>query len=401
MENLRVVVIDSDELTRKGIRTHLEGLTGVEISGETDDPTTGHRLVRQKGPHVVVIEISSTDDPMMEMLVDIHEEMPDLAIVATSAHKNPDLILKAMSSGAKEFLLRPLDFGKLQESVQKVARESLRHRESGEAEGRVIAFYSNKGGVGTTTLATNVAAGLAKGGRRVVLVDFDLQLGNAASFLDLTPQYTMYDLVKQIDKVTRRTVDGFLARHSSGVAVLAEPRTPAEAESVTSHHVSRILAFLKSAFDYIVVDTPHAFDERTLEVFDGSDEIYVTSEMSLPALRNLRKCLDVFRDLEYNSARIRVVVNRYDPKGMIRLEDVQESFNFEAFATIPNDFRRVMEGINTGSPVVVADGESVVAREILRLCRRVAGEAADDDGTGDNGRRPGALGRLFGKRRED
>ncbi|MFH1277911.1 MAG: AAA family ATPase [Candidatus Eisenbacteria bacterium] len=401
MDNLRVVIIDSDELTRKGIRSHLEALTGVEIAGETDDPTTGHRLIRQKAPHVMLIEVSSIEDPMMELVHDVHEEMPDVQILATSAHKNPDLILKAMSSGAKEFLLRPIDFVKVQESVQKVLRDSLRQRESGETNGRVISFFSNKGGVGATTLATNVAAGLAKGGRRVVLVDFDLQLGNAASFLDLTPQYTMYDLVKQIDKVTRRTVDGFLTRHSSGVAVLAEPRTPAEAESVTAHHVSRILAFLKSAFDYIVVDTPHSFDERTLEVLDGSDEIYVTSEMSLPALRNLRKCLDVFRDLEYDRARIRVVVNRYDPKGMIRLDDVQESFNFEAFATIPNDFRRVMEGINVGTPLVVGAPESETGREILRLCRRIAGEDPAGDGSGEKSGRPGALGRLFGKRRED
>ncbi|MFH1679385.1 MAG: hypothetical protein ABIH26_01930, partial [Candidatus Eisenbacteria bacterium] len=234
----------------------------------------------------------------------------------------------------------------------------------------------------------------------VALIDFDLQLGNVASFLDLDPKYTVFDLVTQIDKVSPGTVDSFLAKHASGISVLAEPRTPAEAEAVSPSQVTRMIDLFRSSYGFVVVDTPKGFDERTLEILDCSDEIFVISELSLPALRNLKKCLDVFRDLQYSDSRVRVMVNRYDPKGIIRLEDAQQNLGFETFWKFPNDYPRIMNGINTGTPVVVGAEESEIARNIMHFCRKIAGTTVEETVSASRGR-TSVFGRLFGKRQEE
>ncbi|MBM3320373.1 MAG: AAA family ATPase [Candidatus Eisenbacteria bacterium] len=401
MSNLRVIVVDSDEVTRRAILSHLAVLPGVDVIGDAADPATGHRLIRQNRPDLVLVEVGGMDDAGMRLAADVHAEMPRTAVFVSSPHKNPDLILKAMGAGAKEFLLRPVELHVLTKSIEKILRDPSRHEGAGARRGRLITFFSNKGGVGTTTLATNTAAGLAKEGLGPVgLVDFDLQLGNVASFLNLNPNYTVYDLVTQLDKVTPDSVDGFLAKHDSGISVLAEPKTPAEAESITPSQATRTIELFRSAYSYVVVDTPKGFDERTLEILDCSDEIFVVSELSLPALRNLKKCLDVFRDLQYSEARVRIVMNRYDPRGIIRLEDVQESLRFEAFWKFPNDFLRIMNGINTGTPVVVGAEESEIAKSLVQFCRKVAGKSAEEVVTSAKSR-SGVLGRLFGKSREE
>jgi pilus assembly protein CpaE len=401
MSNLRIIVVDSDEVTRRAILAHLSVLPGVEVVGDAADTAIGHRMIRQNRPDVVLIEVGGMDDSGMRLAADVHGEMPRTAIFVSSPHKNPDLILKAMSAGAKEFLLRPIELHILTKSIEKILRDPSRHEGAGGRKGRLLTFFSNKGGVGTTTLATNTAAGLAKEGLGPVgLVDFDLQLGNVASFLNLSPSYTVYDLVSQLDKVTPEAVDGFLAKHESGISVLAEPKTPAEAESITPSQTTRTIELFRSAYSYVVVDTPKGFDERTLEILDCSDEIFIVSELSLPALRNLKKCLDVFRDLQYSEARVRVVINRYDPKGIIRLEEVQQSLRFEPFWKFPNDFLRIMSGINTGTPVVIGAEESEIGRSIQQFCRKVAGKSAEEVVAGEKGR-SGVLGRLFGKSREE
>jgi pilus assembly protein CpaE len=402
MKNLRIVIVDSDEVTRKAIHTHLASIPGVEISGEARDASSGHRLIRQHRPDLVVIEATGVDDSGMRLAADVHQEIPGIVMFVTSSHKNPDIIMKAMSSGAKEFLLRPVELHVLTKAIDKVLKDPARlGGEWAGGKGRILTFFSNKGGVGTTTLATNTAASLMKEGLGTVgLVDLDLQLGNVASFLNLTPKYTVFDLTTQLDKVTPQTVDSFLAKHESGIAVLGEPRTPSEAEAVTPQQLTRALELLRSTYGFVVVDTPKGFDERTLEVLDCSDEIFVVTELSLPALRNLKKCLDVFRDLQYSDTRVRVVVNRFDPKSVIRLEDVERNIGFTPYWKFPNDFFRVMNGINTGTPVVTLTEESDFARSVQQFCRKVVGKGGEE--TEENGKaKGGVLSRIFGKRQED
>ncbi|MFH1680596.1 MAG: response regulator transcription factor, partial [Candidatus Eisenbacteria bacterium] len=126
MGNLRIIVVDSDEVTRRAIRTHLSNLTGVEVVGEAQDPTSGHRMIRQNRPDLVLIEVGGLDDAGMRLATDVHEEMPRAVVFVSSPHKNPDLILKAMSSGAKEFLLRPVELHLLTKSIDKVLKDPSR-----------------------------------------------------------------------------------------------------------------------------------------------------------------------------------------------------------------------------------------------------------------------------------
>jgi len=379
MKSVRIIIIDSDETTRKAIRAKLSALSGAEIIGEASTPAGGQRILRHERPEILVVEVEGVDDAGMSLVSMVREEMPETAILITSQHKNPDLIMKAMQAGAREFLLRPVEYPVLVAAAQKIIAEFARRGAELQTKGRVLTFFSNKGGVGTTTLATNAAAGLARlSGQEVALVDLDLQLGNVVSFLDLAPKYTLHDLVLKIDQVTPLSVKSFLSKHESGVAVLAEPRTPAEAEAITTEHVTKIIGLLRTAYPFIVIDTPHIFDERTLEVLDTSDEIYITTELSLPALRNLKKCLDVFRNLQYDTQDIRVVVNRYDPKGGIDLKDVEKKIGFEPFWKVPNDFGRIMEGINHGRPVVTNEKGGEVGKSLNHFCEKLLGSTDGD-----------------------
>lgn len=293
-----------------------------------------------------------------------------LAFVLICEAAEAGILSRAMSCGIMRVLTA--DMGK--ERVCKGIRDEIARvqnrtdsAEIREYDSRVISVFSTKGGSGKTTLAVNLAAALQKAGKRVVLVDADLQFGDVGVFMNLPRRDTISDLVSE-SNLNASTVNSFLVRHRSGVDVLCAPVSPELAELVKSEHIERIVTVLRSEYDYVILDTAPLLDDINLTALEQSDTIYFVTTPEIPTLKNTRICIGILRTLNY-ADRIRLVLNREgDP--YVKRRDVKVSLELEPVLCIPNDSRHASGAVNRGIPVVTASPRSRISKAITRFVEK-------------------------------
>jgi pilus assembly protein CpaE len=227
--------------------------------------------------------------------------------------------------------------------------------------GQIITLFSAKGGCGKTTLATNVAAALADGGKRkVCLVDLDLAFGDVAIALQLFPSHTIADAVPSGGTIDLDALRILLTPHSPGLTTLVAPLEPGSADSISADLVTRILQVLRTDFDFVVVDTPPAFDDRVLAAFDLSDHVGLIATLDIPAIKNLKLTLETLDLLNFPRENWRVVLNRADSKVGLTIGEVESTLRCKILSQIPSS-RDVPASVNRGVPIVLDDPKHPVS----------------------------------------
>jgi pilus assembly protein CpaE len=346
-------IIDGDRASRKAIEESLNQFAGMAVAGTAGDLSSGYDSVLGLKPALVLIDLDidrAQAYPVMEKMI---ESVPGLSIFATSSDSSSETILKAMHAGASDFLLRPVSPKDLFNSLKKIGHIAASPVGDGaNAHGKAITCFSPKGGMGNTSIATNLAVSLHLAtGKQVVLVDLDLEGGDADIFLNLRPRYTISDANANISKLDAAYLRGVLARHDSGIYLLGEPKTIEEAGSISPDGVRAVISQLKKMFPYVVVDTVGSYSELNLAAFDVSDLILAVGILSLPSIRGLQKSLDVFGRLGMGKEKVKLVVNRYLKKSEISIKEAERTLNYESFWKIPNDYNSVITSINRGQPL--------------------------------------------------
>jgi pilus assembly protein CpaE len=243
-------------------------------------------------------------------------------------------------------------------------------RASAAPRGKVITVFSAKGGCGKTTLATNMAAALADRGRReVCLVDLDLAFGDVAIALQLFPAHTIADAVPLSENLDFTALQALLTPHSPGLTTLVAPVEPGSAESIPASLIGHIIELLREQFDYVVVDTPPAFDDQVLTAFDLSDVVCLLATLDIPALKNLKLTLETMELLNYPRDRWRIVLNRADSKVGLAISEVEKTLRTTIAVQIPSS-RDVPAAINRGVPIVLDDPKHPVSVAIRTFSER-------------------------------
>ena len=237
--------------------------------------------------------------------------------------------------------------------------------------GKIISVYYPTGGMGTTTVAVNLAASLALEGTKVALVDLNLFSGDISTFLDVNPTYTLSSVTSNIDRLDANFLMSVMTRHSSGPFVLTEPVEVDDAISITPEQVQRILKFLKGVFNYVVVDCGGQLAGCNMAVFESSDLILFTTALSLPALKNTKRYLTALERKGFHRDRVKLVVNRFLQKADIQIKDAEKVLGVTVFQIIPNDYMEVVTSINKGIPVVTMSPRSAVSKAIMNLAELV------------------------------
>jgi len=395
---LSLVLVDRSQGKRQQLRQALEALTGVQIAGERADLRSGVALAHQVRPAVLLLELAAPIDDALGAASQFKLENPDTAILFTADAYDQDLLLQAMRSGASDILKWPLDRGALGQALERVA--ALQHRkQGGVSQRKVLTVFSNKGGSGVSTLATNLAVSLRRQTEReVALVDFDYQSGDVAFFLRIDPKRSLGDIVAAT-RVDSAIVQDTLTKHDSGVYVLPQPEQLDRVEGIGAEHVGTILDILAKTFDIVVVDAPHVFNEVSLEIFDRTSTIILLTELSVPSVRAARRSLDIFGKLNFLAVpdRVRLVVNRFSEQSALTTGQLEDTLGLPVFACIANDFTAVSEAINLGRPLCGEKAEGPAARDIVALAHQlVPGESSDGQPETIPQRRQGRL-RLFGR----
>jgi pilus assembly protein CpaE len=300
-----------------------------------------------------------------------------------------------MRAGVADYLPKPVTAEAFRAALDRV-RIGLGAGRKDEARrtGQVYAFYSPKGGAGTTTTATNFAVVLHRlTGKKTLLVDLDLELGEIALLLGVQPRFNFVDMVQNFHRMDAELLASYIERHESGVHLLSAPYQPEKAEVVTAEEIRRILQFLRKHYDYLVVDTSKSFSPATLASLEQADLAFIVTNVDLASLRNLQRGLPLLkRMLGRDEKHVRLVVNRYHPDNEISLEDVQRTLGIPVFHTLCNDYDEVSRSISTGKPIVL-NGNSKFSRDMKSLGAEVTGIR----GKGERGGRLRALSAPFGK----
>ena len=248
-------------------------------------------------------------------------------------------------------------------------------------------------------MATNLAVVLRQlTGKKTLLVDLDLELGETALMLGMRPRFNFVDLVQNFHRMDADLLASFIERHDSGVDLLSAPYHPEKAEMVSGDLIRRILLFLRQHYDYVVVDTSKSFSQATLATFEQADQVFLVTTADLPSLRNIQRGLPMMRRvLVRGEDQLRLVINRFDPKDQISVKDIERSLGLKVFWKLSNDYEAVLGSLNTGKPIVM-NGTSSYSKDLKSLGVTLAGTGAE---TERRGRIFGALSRLTAGKKKD
>jgi pilus assembly protein CpaE len=303
-----------------------------------------------------------------------------------------------------EFLPKPVSEEKVQDAIDRIARKfGHRVEERRREPGKLLAFFSPKGGAGSTCVATNTAIALHKLTRgKVLLVDLDLELGETALLLGVEPRFSFVDLVRNFHRVDAGLLASYIERHESGVELLSAPFHPAKAETVTGDQIRQILHFLKQHYDWIVVDTSKSFTPPTLATFEQSDTVYLVTNVDLPSLRNITRCLPLLERMGQvkDDDWLRIVVNRYQASDPITLKEIEKTLGISVYWTLANDYEAVMNSINSGKPVVLSE-KSAFARDMKAFVADVSGTSPSRESKSGLLESLKPLKKIFGRSRDE
>ncbi|HEX9749985.1 MAG TPA: AAA family ATPase [candidate division Zixibacteria bacterium] len=370
MQNIPIIVIDSDGGFRKAVRQYLGNVSGVQLVGEAESLNAAQELIQKTRPKLILLELATKPDEALTWAEKWKAEFPGLRIFATSASKKPDVILSAMRAGVSEYLSKPLEAGELRIALDRIMREFETETLQVQGAGQIIAVFSKKGGLGVTTLAVNLAVALAEAGRQTVIADLAFDLGDVASQLDLVPEIVMTDVIDKHGALDSGRLQSSLLRHPSGLYFLGEKDVGSGADVISAKQLHHILSHLRESFQYVVLDVPHIFDSHTYEALQLADRILLVATAELSTIRATRYALQVFRSLGYDQHKVKVVLNRLSRKDLIREDQFCETVGYPVSYRIPSDYRTVIEAVNSGEPLTMGKLKSGVARSIGQLAQQ-------------------------------
>ncbi|MBC8458130.1 MAG: AAA family ATPase [Deltaproteobacteria bacterium] len=335
------VKINTKEPILEALVQIIKSSEGFEIQDSADE----------RRPDLFILELGRMADKQFELIQSLLYKHAVGEFFLTSANTDQALLRGAMKVGVKEFFAQPINEDEVRQALEDF-RERTRKSvsEAPEKSGMIIDVIGSKGGVGTTTLAVNLAVSLAqrKSAQSVALVDMNVLFGEVIAFLDISPIYHWGEISKNIDRLDATFLMSIMTEHSSGVHVLTAPGYLDSQERATPEIIRRLLGLMRNMYDLVVIDGGQSLDDSSLTILEMSDYLFIVSILNLPSLSNMAKLLKLFHSLGYPMERIKIVANRYLNKSEISLSDAEAGIETKFFWIIPDDYKTAMDAINRG-----------------------------------------------------
>lgn len=384
---VKVQLVDDVADSRVSLKRLLSG-GGFTVAGEAGTGAEAVGLIRETNPDVVLVSLEEPVARPLKSIEALKIAAPDTPVVVVSSLADKDYLRRAMVAGARDFVGHPLTQDELSKTLTSIVEADRKRRalsqdvlENGQ-RGELIAFFSGKGGVGRTTLATNLAVGMAveaKQKQRVAIVDLDFLLGDVAIMLDVTPERTVADLVPLIDKLDPELLRSFLHVHSSGVKVLCAPTRVEDSEVLTPDRVRRILDVLARTFDYVIVDLPRSFDDRVVTALDMANLVLLVTNYDVPSLKSAKVCLDTMRGWRYSEDKLKLVINHATRTNGFGPGEAERALDYPVFWKVPSDFS-VAGTSNHGKPFVQGQPTAKIAQNLTGLGTTLMGANSQSKG---------------------
>jgi pilus assembly protein CpaE len=388
---VQFIVLNNDEQFRKELRAALLTFDGVKIVAEVEEPALLHQVVAQISAEILLVNLDPAPGAVLPTAGEIASAHPDLAVFAVSASADSQLILKALRTGLREFLPRPIDLDALGEALERVTSTHV----GTESRGRVFTVMASSGGLGATMLATNLAVELASiASDRVCIVDLDYRFGQVATHLDVDATYTIADLVNTPEQIEQQVIERALVKHRTGVSVLSRPTHLEQTDGITASACVGLLSSLTQFNQYVVTDGPLRSDTGGQAIRDFADFNLLMVQLLVPSVRSAQRALDAMKENGANLDRVCLVCNRMGREpGHLSVEDVTSTLGLEAFAVLPDDWSTVSGAINLGEPLMSHSPKSKIPAAIQEIAERLHAPEQQADDT--NTPKKGLMERIF------
>ena len=376
----QLIVVDPDRESSAEIQKMLTML-GFSVIASAGYGVEAFTLAHQMRPDLVLMRIEEPLVRPVQTLSRLNDGMPDMPIVVFSTEANIRLMRQSMVSGASDYLTEPLVPEDLESSIMRVLerkeREGMRRRgELAEpvAQGTVITVFGAKGGIGKTTISSNLAVALAQEAHQTVaLVDMDTRFGDVDITMDIPVERSIADLARNLESVDRNTLRDYLVQHESGVRILPAPTRPSDWRNLTAQHIRDVVDVLAQTHDFVILDTPGTFNEIVAAAIEVGTMILLITTLDMASIKDTVLALEMLHERFGNDEeRIKVVLNRAGMDTGVREKDVERTLDSDLWWRIPQD-NEVVKAAQLGRPIVMSRPNSRVSTEIRDMARALAG----------------------------
>lgn len=381
MSKIRLLIADDVEETRSIIIKFLNiEVNEIEVVGEASNGEEVLKQIPRCEPDVILMDINMPVMNGLEATEKITKKYPSVIVIIMSVQAESEYLKRAMFSGAKEYVIKPLNYDTLIDTIRatyKKFQDTVAYQKAvanGEKDAKIITFYSAKGGVGKSVISINTSIILSKiHKKKTILIDFDLRYGDISMLINQHTEKTILDIIDDGELISYETVLPYLYQYNDHLDILLAPKNPEDGEYISKDTVEQIIKMFRTKYDFILMDTSVSFDDVTLTLLDLSELILFTTSMDMPSIKDTKLGLGVMKSLNYDNNKVKLLVNKATNKYGITINEIEDVFKNNFFATIPEDKKHLRLSVNKGNPICnnPKRKRSKMVKAIYKLCKKM------------------------------
>ncbi len=381
-----IIVIDPDTDARTDA-AHMLAAADLTVVADADYGIDAVTVAKEHQPDVFLIAMEEPVARAIQTIEMLASAAPQSATIVFSSLADANSVRRAMVAGARDYLIKPLKPEDVQRAVYGVLEkeERMRQQVGGElsepiARGTVVTIFGAKGGIGKTTIATNLATSLVRlTNSNVCLVDMDTRFGDVAIMMDVAVEHSIADLGRRIDELDRETIKDALTKHHTGVSILPAPLHPTEWRNLTPEHIGKIITLLAQGHDYVIIDTPGTFNEIIATTLELGDIILLITSMDIASIKDTALALEMLRAADVSEDKVKLIINHSTSANSLREEDVERVLEYEVTWRIPHDYH-VANTNQLGIPIVIAKPYARLSRAVTEMAHALSGTPQERKG---------------------